>query len=312
MKFSKYIFFLFSVVALISCNKDFSYDVESISIDVESLDLVVDQRIILHAEVSPEWALDHTYNWSSSDNSVVRVYQDGLAVAISPGKAVVTVTSKDGAKTATCEVNVSPFEMEFVDLGLSVKWAKCNLGATKETEFGDYLAWGELTPYYEPGQGEYSIPAPQWKSGKEAGYSQNCYKFSDDEVMTKYTKSGEILELEDDAAHAKYGGHVRMPTYKEWKELYSNCKMEYMTYDGIKGISFCSDINKERIFIPEAGFREGTRYQNYPYILNYWSSTLANASYLSGLSIQIKDYQWETFFTYNKRWYGMPIRPVSD
>ena len=32
-----------------------------------------------------------------------------------------------------------------MDLGLSVKWATCNLGATKPEEFGDYYAWAELT-----------------------------------------------------------------------------------------------------------------------------------------------------------------------
>ena len=39
-------------------------------------------------------------------------------------------------------------EMEAVDLGLSVKWAKCNIGATKPEEYGDYFAWGEKEPHY--------------------------------------------------------------------------------------------------------------------------------------------------------------------
>ena len=40
---------------------------------------------------------------------------------------------------------------EYVDLGLSVKWATCNIGATTPEEYGDYFAWGEVEPkeYYE-------------------------------------------------------------------------------------------------------------------------------------------------------------------
>ena len=37
---------------------------------------------------------------------------------------------------------------EYVDLGLSVKWATCNVGASKPEEYGDYFAWGETEPKY--------------------------------------------------------------------------------------------------------------------------------------------------------------------
>lgn len=33
----------------------------------------------------------------------------------------------------------------YVDLGLSVKWATCNVGASSPTGYGDYYAWGETT-----------------------------------------------------------------------------------------------------------------------------------------------------------------------
>ena len=38
---------------------------------------------------------------------------------------------------------------EYVDLGLSVKWAKCNLGASKPSDYGSYYAWGETEPKAE-------------------------------------------------------------------------------------------------------------------------------------------------------------------
>ena len=69
------------------------------------------------------------------------------------GTAVITVTTTDGCKQAECRLTVQKpeiaFTPEYVDLGLSVKWAACNLGATQPEESGDYFAWGEVEPKSE-------------------------------------------------------------------------------------------------------------------------------------------------------------------
>ena len=108
-----------------------------------------------------------------------------------------------------------------VDLGLSVKWAWFNLGASLPEEYGDYYAWGETEPYYS------SLDPLTWKDGKEAGYYWLSYKWcmGSGDTMTKYctestytygyngfTDGKTVLNLEDDAAHVNLGGKWRMPT----------------------------------------------------------------------------------------------------
>lgn len=82
---------------------------------------------------------------------------------------------------------------EYVDLGLSVKWATCNVGATTPEDYGDYFAWGEISPKTE--------------------YNWGTYKYRSVNKLTKYcfaTASGiadnkTTLELSDDAAYVNWG-----------------------------------------------------------------------------------------------------------
>ena len=67
---------------------------------------------------------------------------------------------------------------EFVDLGLKVKWATCNVGAEKPEEFGDYFAWGDTTTKYQPGYAQ--SESPQWKNGMWDGYYWVNYRFSNE------------------------------------------------------------------------------------------------------------------------------------
>ena len=111
---------------------------------------------------------------------------------------------------------------EFVDLGVSVKWATCNLGASKPEDFGDYYAWGETEPYYDA-LGDPII----WKEGKDDGYKWSSYSWCKDGEYTSLTKYNTVekfgvvdnmavLEEADDAARAKLGGNCRIPTDAEW------------------------------------------------------------------------------------------------
>ena len=131
---------------------------------------------------------------------------------------------------------------EYVDLGLSVKWATCNVGANKPEEYGEYFAGGETKPKRIYNLGEY-----KWYDKKY------------DEIM-KYNTSIEyglvdnkiVLELADDAAHVNWGGSWRMPTNSEWRELLNNCEWE--TKKGINGIIVTSKINGSSILLPLSGF----------------------------------------------------------
>lgn len=132
---------------------------------------------------------------------------------------------------------------EYVDLGLSVKWATCNLGATKPEEFGDYYAWAELTTKKEYSLSTYHIKYP--------GGDNSQIK------MTK--KNGEyVLDLSQDVANVLKGNNWRIPSENEMIELIKNCKWKWAWVNGVEGYMITSKIEgytDKSIFLPNAGFR---------------------------------------------------------
>ena len=108
--------------------------------------------------------------------------------------------------------SVSGLEYEYVDLGLSVLWATCNLGASDPSEPGDPYAWGETEP----------------KTDTEAWWSNYKWCLGSETSIFKYTVNSEqadgktVLDREDDAAAVKLGGKWRMPTADECRELIEN------------------------------------------------------------------------------------------
>ena len=93
-------------------------------------------------------------------------------------------------------------QYEAVDLGLSVKWASCNVGATTPEDCGDYYAWGEIEE-----KENYDWSTYKWCNGSYDTQTKYCTNSSYGTVDNKTT-----LDLEDDVAHVKWGGSWRMPT----------------------------------------------------------------------------------------------------
>ncbi len=203
------------------------------------------------------------------------------------------------------EVSQSPeiSSYEYVDLGLSVKWATFNVGATKLEEYGDYYAWGETEPYYEVGYAQES-PQAHWKDGYSAGYGWSNYKWCNGSysTLTKYNTSTSygtidnktVLDPEDDVAHVKWGGSWRMPTFGELSELHNSCtwtwyrrgNTEFNGVAGYKVTSNKSGYTDRFIFLPAAGYRGDTSLSYAGESGYYWSSSLntdfpVRAQYLS-------------------------------
>ncbi len=134
-------------------------------------------------------------------------------------------------------------DYEYVDLGLSVKWATCNVGASSPEEYGLYFAWGETEGY----TGITDTKKFAWSDYKYGTSSSNLTKYNSTDGKT-------VLELTDDAAHVNMGGNWRMPTKAEIQELLSNTRTLWTTMNGVKGIRFFlkSDTTKS-IFMPAAG-----------------------------------------------------------
>ena len=183
---------------------------------------------------------------------------------------------------------------EYVDLGLpsGLKWATCNVGATTPEEYGDYFAWGEVEP--------------------KTTYNLNTYKYYDvyNYNFTKYTGSDKtVLDSEDDAATANWGGAWRMPTKAEQDELRNNCTWDWTTQNGVKGYKVTGP-NGNSIFLPAAGYVvAGTLYyagsDGY-----YWFSSLdtdnpSSAYYVSFYSDFVGLY-------YSGRYCGQSVRPVCQ
>ena len=206
-----------------------------------------------------------------------------------------------------------------VDLGLSVKWATCNVGANTPEEYGDYFAWGDTTTYYKPGyaQSEY----PEWKVGK-ASYEWFNYKYcyANFNDLTKYcnnsyygfegiTDTLTILTPADDVAHYKWGGNWRMPTKADFDELLNNCNCEFTTQNGVKGLKVTSrKDSSQSIFLPAAGFRRGTLLYGIGSRGYYWSSSLYTDGPSKACFLNFYSDDPCTYFDY--RPYGYSVRPV--
>ena len=153
-----------------------------------------------------------------------------------------------------------PADERAVDLGLpsGLKWASCNIGASKPEEYGDYFAWGETKPYYTEGHAQDS-PCTSWMTGK-TGYNFHSYFDSVNGSETDFDiyahGKEKKLRPEHDAATANWGGTWRIPTESEQDELRTKCDWEWTEVNGVKGYKVSSKSNSSKyIFLPAAGSR---------------------------------------------------------
>ena len=196
------------------------------------------------------------------------------------------------------EEPVTPVTYEAVDLGLSVKWATFNVGATKPEEYGGYYAWGETEE-----KEDYSLDTYKWCKGSEDTMTKYC---TDSSYGTVDNKT--VLDPEDDVAHVKWGGDWRMPTDEEQDELHNNCTWEWTVLNGVNGYKVTGP-NGNNIFLPAAGYRDGTDVNDRGCYGSYWSDSLYGYSYSACYSwFRDNDYGWSYFFF---RCIGRSVRPVS-
>ena len=184
------------------------------------------------------------------------------------GETYITSTA---ISNATGEVN----NYEYVDLGLSVKWARVNLGASSPEEFGDYYAWGETETKNE--------------------YTEDNSVTYGDAYIADFSGSKKY-----DAATANWGISWRMPTETEFQELIDNCEtIEYLKYNDVYGYLLTIDDDKS-LFFPEAGYISGiSSYSN----CWYWTSTPSGSS---------NAYKFGMTSSSSTRSIGGSIRAVTD
>lgn len=165
-----------------------------------------------------------------------------------------------------------------VDLGLSVEWADCNIGANKPYETGWYFRWGETNSYNQ---------------------SSN-YQIFENSIPYHLTET-------EDAAASLWSNGWRMPTLEELQELVSKCKWEWIDHFFYKGY-IVTGPNGNSIFLPTTGFQSGNQveYSSNGY---YWTSDLnfEDSSYAMALQLSKETYYFPMNISRN---YGRAIRPV--
>lgn len=154
-------------------------------------------------------------------------------------------------------------EEKMVDMGVSVKWAAWNVGATKPSDYGNFYAYGEIEPKDEYTIDNYIWQDPDW---------------NDDEVLyeqwERYYKLGATMTGTGyDVAHVKWGDQWRMPTREEWKELINNCSWSWTAVDGVAGCMATSKVTGNKIFFPAAGNMVDAEHTHDQLGCFYWTSS---------------------------------------
>lgn len=181
-----------------------------------------------------------------------------------------------------------------VDLGLSVKWATCNVGAFSPEEYGDYFAWSETKPkssYFSDNSITYGLSPSELESRGIIGSDGN-------------------LTAAHDAATANWGGSWRMPTFDEIKELLYNCIWKWTTCNGVNG-QLVTGPNGNSIFLPAAGYRVGIDFCNRGLDGEYWSATLDEIYSFLAYNLDFSS-DYNLYFNNYDRYYGFTVRPVTE
>lgn len=246
--------------------------------------------------------LDVAYTPAGSTISI-----DGKEVGNTPqvlfdilvGPHAVTV-SKEGYLPYTAEVNLQEGQLarlegelqideglieghEAVDLGLSVKWASCNVGAKKPSNYGNYYAWGETE-------------------------TKKSYKKNNSKTYNK--KINDIGGTQYDVAHTDWGGNWRLPTPKECWELIDKCKWDWTTLDGHPGYTITGP-NGNSIFLPAAGGRDGGSVYNTG-LYGFYSTSAPNTEDVQVCVILEFDPDFSTVTSSFYRYSGVSVRPVLE
>lgn len=183
-------------------------------------------------------------------------------------------------------------KLEAVDLGLSVKWASCNVGADSPEDYGGYYAWGETEAkdnYSSSNSVTYGLSTSELESRGIIGPDGN-------------------LTAAHDAATANWGSPWRMPTIAEIQELINDCTWEWTSVNGVNG-RLVTGSNGNSIFLPAAGYRYDSSLYDAGSIGGYWSATpYSDSDYAYSLLFSSDDYDWGG----SNHHFGHTVRPVSE
>ena len=218
--------------------------------------------------------------------------QASVSGSLTKGSTAASASNTQANISTTNTVN----GYEWVDLGLSVKWATKNVGADNPSDYGGYYAWGET-------------------STKSSYDRSNCFDCLDSKGDSWGTyKIGGKTRISPtsghDTARENWGGTWRMPTDAEFDELCKKCTWTWTTQGGHNGYLVTSKANGKSIFLPAASSRYGSDTNNVGESGFYWSSTLSSSYSDFACYLYFDSSSHYTFI--NTRRDGQSVRPVTE
>lgn len=205
----------------------------------------------------------------------------GLNVVTSPSGKNINLTNNNGEYEAKMAINDLLFNNDdVVDMGLpsGTLWAKHNIGATKETDYGWYFAWGERMGYE-------NAAARNAALGRNDGFTQAAYDTTSAAAITTN------LTANNDVAHLLLGGKWKMPSRTQYAELFNSDNTDFIdangnvisgtdkrtTINGVVGVLLRSKHNKNKLFFPAAGRYYGTSLSGRGTSGDCWSSSVGTS-----------------------------------
>ena len=255
--------------------------VASITLDLHENTIEVGESFTLNATILPETATYKSVSWETSQPGIVSVSSSGEVKGLAKGDC--TITAKAGEYSDECLVHVNKARPNgAVDLGCSVYWRNRNIGASKESDAGEFYAWGEK---------EYKS---QYLQGNYTNWSGSAYYYRVFDNFHTY-----------DTATYQLGQNWRMPTKAEVEELISKCNVRESTVNGNTCYIVTSKTNSDiSITLPKCGVSNSES-------TYYWCSTFGSRSPDAMLLTKISSTPKLQTSSYDG-WCGLPIRPVAD
>ena len=195
-------------------------------------------------------------------------------------------------------------QYEYIDLGLpsGLKWAKCNVGAKKETDYGDYFMWGSTTPDNDTTCNWSNAP---FNNGSSS-YNETHFNSVKNTVCPN-----DVLAKGYDAAYKTTEGIARIPTEADFQELIDYTANEWTRVSGVNGYKFTSKTDASKyIFIPAAGNCYDGSVTNVGSLGNVWSSSLVTSGPSRALYLSFNSSNCDVYN--NSRYYGQSVRPVKN
>ncbi|MCM8873361.1 MAG: DUF5119 domain-containing protein [Paludibacteraceae bacterium] len=233
------------------------------------------------------------------ENDVMTVYENGQAMEETFTRQYIDVPSGMSETAEVFEPEVEEY-LEPIDLGLSVRWANMNVGASSVSGYGDHFAWGETST-----KNNYS-----WSNYSHCNGSSTS--------LTKYCPSSDYgtpdsltsLQSMDDAATVNLEGEWRTPTKWEWQELIDSCQWKWTTWNDVPGY-LVTGPNENFIFLPAAGWCFNDNLLNdVGSYGNYWASSVYSNEPVYANCMFFYSGSTNLSVSYSDRYYGFAVRAV--